>query len=177
MKAIFISQKKPIGSVGFIIFLIAFSAMFWYLNQVYDLFDLLLNTFNLVMLPTYMQYVFIAICALVSAFVLKTMIKQYQLKKLKLKVFSVNLALDGSYHYVQAPSAQTVADFLKLFFKYLVESSAKDKYSAILKQYFPMLEIRRNDELIRCETQQTLAEAGLKDGDICQIVGKPKNTA
>jgi len=177
MKAVLISQKKPIGSTGLVLLIIILSGLFWYLNQVYSFFDLLLGELKLTMLPAYTQYILIAICALVSASVLKAIIKQYQINKLKLMVFSVNLALDGSYHYVQAPATQTTADFLSLFFKYLIKSAEKDKYSSVLKQYFPMLEIRRNDVVIRCDAQQTLADAGLKNGDICQIVGKPKNTA
>jgi len=176
MKAVLISQKKPIGSTGFVIFLIVLSGLFWYLDQVYSFVDLLLNRLKLTTMPDYTQYIFIAICALVSAFVLQSITRQYQIKKLKLIVFSVNLAVDGSYHYVQAPAAQTTADFMKLFFDYLIQSAQKDKYSTVLKQYIPMLEIRRNDALVRCNAEQTLSDTGLKNGDICQIVGKPKST-
>jgi len=176
MKAVLISQKKPIGRSGFVLFFIVVSAMFWYLNQGYRLFDLLLDRVKLTIVPFYAQYIFILVCALVSALILTSIIRQYQLKKLKLIVFSVNLSLDGSYHYVQAPAAQTTADFMNLFFNYLIKNEEKDKYSTILKQYFPMLEIRRNDGVVRCGAEQTLKDAGLKNGDICQIVGKPKST-
>jgi len=176
MKAVLISQKKPIGNAGFVILFFVLSGLFWYLNQIFNFFDLLLDRLKPTTLPDYTQYILIALSALLSAYILKSIIRYYQLKKLKLIVFSVNIALDGSYHYVQAPAAQTTTDFVKLFFSHLIKSTEKDKYSTVLNQYFPMLEIRRNDALVRCDAEQTLADAGLKNGDICQIVGKPKST-
>ncbi|MDH5424334.1 MAG: hypothetical protein OEY29_05010 [Gammaproteobacteria bacterium] len=177
MKAVLIAEKKPAGGFNLSVLILLFSAAVWYLEKYLSLLHLLTDKLKQNTLPASAEYVFIAVCALLLALITHTVIKYIQLKKLKLIIFSVKLAVDESYHYVQAPAAMTSSMFLKLFFKQLMAAANKDKYSKVLKQYKPQLEIRRSDTLMRFNESQTLENGGLKNGDICQIIGKPKSVS
>ncbi len=175
MKPVLISQNKPIGLMSLIMLFLVLSAVFWYAAYEFLLFDQLSVTLKYKNYPVYVEYIAIVVSAWLMAYIIYFSIKTLQLKRLKLIVFSIKLAIDGSYHYVQAPAALLSGDFIKLFFKYLLEGTYKGKYAGALNQYFPMLEIRRNNEVIRFKGSETLSEGGLQSGDICQVVGKPKS--
>jgi hypothetical protein len=174
MKPVLISSNRVLGFMSLIMIFLVLSTVFWFAAKQLALFDLLSVELNSLTISNYMEYLIIGWSALIISLILFLILKRRQLKNLKLITFSINLAVDGSYHYVQAPAELLSDDFLKLFFSYLKSSSAKGKYSNVLDQYFPMLEIRRNDVVIRIKENETLLGGGLKDGDICQVVGKPK---
>ena len=175
MKPVLISQNKPIGLMSLIILFLIISAAIWYAVYEFSLFDMLSASLKYENYPVYVEYIVIVVSAWIMAYIIYFITKILQLKKLRLIVFSIKLAIDGSYHYVQAPAALLSGDFIKLFFKYLLEGTYKGKYAGALNQYFPMLEIRRNNEVIRFKGSETLSEGGLQSGDICQVVGKPKS--
>lgn len=175
MKPVLISENKPMGIISLGIFFLLFSAIIWYLEKYLSLFSLLSVKLKLINPPVYSEYILIGVSALFLAVITHSVLKYLQLKKLKLIIFSVNLAVDGSYHYVQAPAAMSSEKFLKIFFKNLMAGANKDKYRVALKQYLPELEIRRSDTLVRFKGAETLANGGLKNGDICQVIGKPKS--
>ncbi len=174
MKPVLISPKKTIGPVSFIIIFSVFLLSFWFFAENFLMVHIL--SFELKYPVPYidMEYLFIGASAFIMSLIVFFILKKIQLKKLRLITFSINLAIDGSYHYVQAPAVLLSNDFLALFFKYLKGNGAKGKYNSVLNQYFPLLEIRRNDVLVRVKGNETLLACGLKNGDICQVVGKPK---
>lgn len=108
-----------------------------------------------------LEYAIVGIGALFVSLLIFLVLKKIQLQKLKLITFSIKLAVDGSYHYVQAPSAMLATDFLVIFIRYLNENCAKGKYNIVLKQYFPLLEISRNDIIVRIKENKSLQISGL----------------
>jgi hypothetical protein len=81
---------------------------------------------------------------------------------------------DGAYHFVAVPASLTSAEFLTRFFVYLQASVPAQKIQSILRDFSPYLEVRRRDELFEIARGVTLGESGIKNGDICQVRGKPK---
>ena len=81
---------------------------------------------------------------------------------------------DSSYHYVQASSLLKSIDLLKLFFMYLSTKTSAESVKATLNEFQPYLEIKRSNEMVEIPHQQNLKEAGIQQGEVCQIRGKPK---
>lgn len=174
MKAILISPNKTIGLKSFIILFGVFTVLFWLIAEKLFLIDILSIELKYPIPYIDMEYLLIGISAFISSYILFYLLKKIQLNRQRLITFSINLAVDGSYHYVKAPSLLLSSEFLALFFKYLKSNCTKGKYNSVLNQYFPLLEIRRSDVLVRVKEDDTLLASGLTDGDICQVVGKPK---
>lgn len=180
MKPVLISSKKIIGKIWLFVFFVSITAALSYATYYFSINNLLPDNLHKILpknlsLPEYSEYAAAAFCGWLLAYIVFKVIQMIQVKRMRLVVFSVNLAADGSYHYLQAPSAMKSVEFLKLFFKHLVKSDTKNKYQNLLNNYVPMLEIRRNDETIRINWETSLFDGGMKDGDICQVIGKPKN--
>ena len=171
MKPVLISSVKLIGWVSQLVFFVVLAGVFLFM-AVY--FDLLGQLSSVLEYSLYLEYILIGVVAWLFAFVIYMLIKSYQIKKMALIVFSVKMELDKSYNYVTAPSGMLVSEFLKQYFIFLMRGSLKERYQAILNKNIPLLEINRKDEIIRSNGTSTLLAAGLKDGDICQVVGKPK---
>lgn len=171
MNPVLISPKKlPGRSTQFIIFMVIF-AILVLLNQYFSLSNYIPSE---MMYPEFVVYaIAFIISVLLSVVIFKRLLNQ-QIKKMDLIVFSVNLAVDNSYHYLRAPGNMLTSDFFKYFFIYLMGNFQNDKYKKILEEYFLRLEIRRSDDVIKVLGRFTLFEGGLKDGDICQVVGKSK---
>lgn len=174
MKPVLISPNKTVGMVSLIVIFLVLSVVFWYAEKQLALFGLLAVEFSYLTISNYMKYLIVGWSALIISLIIFLILKRRQLKNKNLITFSINLAIDGSYHYVQAPAELLSVDFLRLFFRYLKSSSAKEKYNNVLDQYFPQLEIRRSDVTIEIKEDETLLAGGLKNGDICQVKGKPK---
>lgn len=174
MKAILISPNKTIGLKSFIILFSIFLALFWFFSEKMFLIDILSIELKYPIPYVDMEYLLIGVSAFFTSYILFYLLKKIQLNRQRLITFSINLAVDGSYHYVKAPSLLLSSDFLALFFKYLKSNCTKGKYNSVLNQYFPLLEIRRSDVLVRVKEDETLLASGLTDGDICQVIGKPK---
>ena len=174
MKAVLISPNKIIGLKSFVILFAVFSVLFWFIAEKLFLIDILSIELKYPMPYIDMEYLLIGISAFISSYILFYLLKKIHLNRQRLITFSINLAVDGSYHFVKAPSLLLSSDFLALFFKYLKSNCTKGKYNSVLNQYLPLLEIRRSGELVKVKENETLLASGLEDGDICQIVGKPK---
>ena len=173
MKPVLISTKKTIGKTWFFVCFTIISAILSYLAFYFSISKYFPKDISL---PVYSEYAAAVLSGWIVAYLVYKTIKAIQIRKQRLLVFSVNLAVDNSYHYLQAPSAMKSVDFLKLFFKYLVTTDKKNKYNKVLSNYIPELEIRRVDKTVRVDWKTSLLDAGLKNGDICQIIGKPKST-
>lgn len=174
MKPVLISPNKAIGYKWQALIFIAVSILFLWAGKVFSLYQLIPQKIKNYNDSLYPEYVAVLLISLITAYILSYVIKVIKKNNEKKIVFSINLALDGSYHYVKAPAEISSSEFLSLFYQYLSKNKAKEKYSKVLDHYFPFLEIRRNDELIRFGGEDSLMAGGLRDGDICQIVGKPK---
>lgn len=174
MKAILISPNKAIGLKSFVILFAIFLALFWVIAEKLFLIDILSIELKYPIPYIDMEYLLIGVSAFFTSYIAFYLLKRIQLNRQRLITFSIKLAVDGSYYYVKAPSLLLSSDFLVLFFKYLKSNCTKGKYNSVLKQYLPLLEIRRSDVLVRVKDDDTLLASGLTNGDICQVVGKPK---
>ena len=171
MNPVLISEKKlPGRSTQLTIFMVIF-VIFVLMNEYFSLSNYIPAE---MMYPELVVHVIaFLISVLFSALLFKSILNN-QTKKMDLIVFSVNLAADNSYHYLRAPGNMLTSDFFKYFFIYLMKNFDNEKYKKILEEYFLRLEIRRSDEVIKVLGRFTLFEGGLKDGDICQVIGKSK---
>lgn len=171
MKPVLISTEKLMGQTGHLVIFLILAGLLWGVCSYFKLFEL---TYSLYPYPQYSDYVIIVVIAGLFSSLIYSLTKKYQLKKQGLIVFSVKMALDESYHYVQAPSAMLSSDFLKYYFMYLMQGKKRERYRAILNKNFAVLAIYRSDDVIRIDPRSTLAAGGIKNGDICQVVAKPK---
>jgi len=171
MNPVLIAKSKPMGWVGLLVLFVITLVASWFVINHYSLFGLVSSHFNY---PLHLEYAGLAVASWLIAVVLYILIKNLQLMKMRLIVFSVKMSADENYYYVAAPSGILASEFLKLYFNYLLQTKSSDRYRKILKSYVPFLEIRRNNEQVKVAASSTLAEAGLINGDICQVVGKPK---
>lgn len=171
MKAVLLSPSKP---SGWKLFIVLFCALLLCLGVLFEYQSLSgLLKLNIPYLAYFEYAVLVLISLIVSGFLLY-IVRFRQYKKLNLIKFSVSSMTDGAYHFVAAPLEMKSADFLKYFFNYLSTKVAKEKLQAVLKSYYPYLEVRRSNELVEVAREMTLADAGIKNGDICQLRGKPK---
>jgi len=171
MKPVLIAQNRPIGWGGLLVIFFIVLVVLWFVIDHYSLLGMLSSYFNY---PLYLEYAVLAIASWLLAILLYILIKNLQLMKMRLIVFSVKMSADENYYYVSAPSGMLASEFLKLYFSYLLQTKSSERYRKILNSYVPFLEIKRNNEQVKVTGASTLAEAGLIDGDICQVVGKPK---
>ena len=162
---------KLVGWLSYVFIFVVLYGVFWLAENYFSLFEKYfhLNTFS-----QYSFYIIAGLMVVVVTTIVFILIKRTQIKRLNLITFSVKMNLDKSYRFVQAPSGMSASEFLKLYFSHLMRGRHKERYQAILNKNFPMLEINRNNELINVDGNSTLLSAGLKDGDICHVVGKPK---
>ncbi|MDH5393389.1 MAG: hypothetical protein OEY11_09410 [Gammaproteobacteria bacterium] len=172
MSPVLISPNKLAGKATQGLIFVILLPVFW---AAYEYFSLSQYIPLEIMYPQYLVY---AVAVVLSGFfsgMIYRKILAYQVKKMDLVVFSVNLAVDNSYHYLRAPGNMLTSDFFKYFFIYLMKTFPQEKYRRILEDYFLRLEIRRSDDVVKVLGRFTLFEGGIKDGDICQIIGKSKN--
>lgn len=171
MKPVLISQNRPVGWGGLLVLFVSMLVALWFVTDHYSLSGMLSAYFNY---PLYLEYAVYVVASWLMAFVLYVLIKKLQLMKMHLIIFSVKMSADENYYYVAAPSGMLASEFLTVYFNHLLQSKSSERYRKILNSYVPVLEIRRNNEKVRVTSTSTLADAGLIDGDICQVVGKPK---
>jgi len=171
MNPVLISKNKSVGWVSLLSLFIIVMIVSWFVIDHYLLLGMLSSHFNY---PLYVEYAVLVVGSWVLAFILYALIKKVQIMKMRLIVFSVKMSVDENYYYVAAPSEMRASEFLKLYFDYLQKSKSGDRYRKILSSYVPFLEIKRNNEQVKVAGISSLEDAGLKAGDICQVVGKPK---
>ncbi|MDH5517453.1 MAG: hypothetical protein OEY36_06500 [Gammaproteobacteria bacterium] len=171
MSPVLISPKKLPGKTTQLVFFLTLLPVLW---GVYEYFSLTQYIPFELMFREYVVYAVVLIVAGLLSSVIYKRFLQSQTKKMDLITFSVNLAVDNSYHYLRAPGNMLTSDFFKYFFIYLMKNFQQEKYRKILQDYFLRLEIRRSDDVVKVLGRYTLFEGGLKDGDICQVIGKSK---
>lgn len=171
MKPVLISKNRPVGLGGLLVLFFIMLVVLWFVIDHYSLLGMLSAYFNY---PLYLEYAVFVVSSWLMAFVLYALIKKLQLMKMHLIIFSVKMSVDENYYYVAAPSGMLASEFLTMYFNYLLQTKSSERYRKILNSYVPFLEIKRNNEQIKVAATSTLVEAGLIDGDICQVVGKSK---
>lgn len=85
--------------------------------------------------------------------------------------FKVMSASDGATYRLRVAENMQVGDFLYDFLRLLSRGPGREKVGMFSHRYTPILQVRRGDEFIDIDSNETVGGAGLKDNDICQVRG------
>ena len=149
---------------SFAIFATTFGLL-WLVVEPLGFFGLLPNISGSLAWLAYLSLIGISIASVSIAHVL---FRHGGQAKLTFITFTVASSSDGASHLVRAPLNMQLRDFV-----YLSNGPAKERIRQLRTNFEPILQVEKEGGFIDLDQNQTLSQAGVKDGNLCQIRGKP----
>ena len=109
---------------------------------------------------------------LVAAVVAVGFIRAYRWGKthnLPSTTVTIKSAADGATYYLRISENMQIGDALEQYVAILLKGPARDQVRAVESRHYPVLQVYRNGEYIDLNSNLTIREAGLANGDECQV--------
>lgn len=82
---------------------------------------------------------------------------------------AIRSALDGATYQVRVAENMQVGEVLTRFLEILLKGPAQHQVKDLSRRFYPVLQVRRNDQFIDVHSNQTINMVGLKNHDECQV--------
>lgn len=76
---------------------------------------------------------------------------------------------DGATYHLHISENMQIGDALTQYVAILLKGPARDQVKATVSRHYPVLQVRRDGEYIDLDSNLTIREAGLANGDECQV--------
>lgn len=118
-------------------------------------------------------YTGMLVVAVIAVFVAARMYRRYSVSRLDFLIFTVASSSDGLSHLVRAPANMQVTDFVHQFLDYLSKGRGAERVKQLRWHFEPTLQVQNGIQFADIENSLTLSQAGITEGNLCQIRGKP----
>jgi hypothetical protein len=113
-----------------------------------------------------------ALLLLASSVVVVGFLRAYRWSKthnLPSITLTIKSAADGATYHLRINENMQIGDALTQYVAILLKGPARDQVKATASRYYPIFQVRRDGEYIDLNSNLTVREAGLANGDECQV--------
>ncbi len=168
MRTYTIAPSSPISlKAGASVFVGAFGTI-WLFIEPLGLFGLVPAIGGALGIASYLLMLLAALLVLLLFF---RSYRWYKIHDLPFVHLTVASASDGITYSLRVAKNMQIGDFFHDFLQLIQRGPGRDKVKVFARRYDPVLQVQRSEKFVDVDSNFTVGNAGLVDGDVCQVRG------